>query len=342
MSRSWNSSYDYQSNKMSLFDADASMTSSIISNSSDKQSIMSSSTMTTSTNTTSNQERVENHHILTAPKTCEVVQPSTSTASSPKKTRHLSSPMHRKSSTSTFDRAKLSPDLFCGQKSTPANPMILLSEEFDDLLTVTTTTSDMDITENDIEIVDYTAAVDEANSMAAQLKAHDQRKQQANQFLRPPSSKSSLINRFLRNVTQKKITDATIKKNIIMSYKYKDAPKPFSNLYVKPKQPITQDALADFNAEIALEMQAHELCVDEVEADARGPEEELHAREDICIGVGEVSVDLFDIGQLHILRDATEKLIKVIFILLRGEKVIFRLLSQKTDLRTYFSIFMFF
>lgn len=314
MSRSWNSSYDYQSNKMSLFDADASMTSSIISNSSDKQSIMSSSTMTTSTNTTSNQERVDGYQNLAAPQiTHDAVQPSTS--GSPKKSRHLSSPMHRKSTTSTFDRAKLSPDLFCGQKSTPANPMVLLSEEFDDLLTVTTTTSDTDVTENDIEIVDYTTAVNEANSMAAQIQAHDQHKQQSNQFLRPPSSKSSLINRFLRNVTQKKINDATIKKNITLSYKYKDAPKPFSNLYVKPKRPISRDAMADFNAEIALEMEAHEQCVVEVEADARGPVDILNAREDICIGVGEVSVDLFDIGQLHILRDASEKLIKVKFVL---------------------------
>lgn len=310
MSRSWNSSYDYQSNKMSLFDADASMTSSIISNSSDKQSIMSSSTITTST--ASNQDRVDGHSYLATPKVCDTVQQMPSTSGSPKKSRHLSSPMRRKSSTNTFDRAKLSPDLFCDQKTSPANPMVLLSEEFDDLLTVTTTI-DSETTENDIEIIDYTAAVNDAKTMAAQIKAHDSSKQQqqSNQFLRPPSTKSSLINRFLRNVTQKKINDATVKKNIIMSYKYKDAPKPFSNLYVKPKIPINRDAMADFNAELAMEMEAHEQCVDEVEDDSRETELMLSAREDICIGVGEISIAHFVIGQLQILRDSSEKLIKV-------------------------------
>lgn len=307
MSRSWNSSYDYQSNKMSLFDADASMTSSIVSNSSDKQSVMSSSTITTST--TSNHERADGPGYLAAAQACDAVQqPMPSTSGSPKKSRHLASPLRRKSSTSTFDRAKLSPDLFCGQKSSPSNPMVLLSEEFDDLLTVTTTTTDSETTENDIEIIDYTTAVNDAKTVAAQIK---QQQQQSNQFLRPPTSKSSLINRFLRNVTQKKINDATVKKNIIMSYKYKDSPKPFSNLYVKPKIPISQNAMDDFNAELAMEMEAHELCAEEVQPGAGELEQVLSAREDICVGVGEIAIDHFTIGRLQILRDASEKLIKV-------------------------------
>lgn len=308
MSRSWNSSYDYQSNKMSLFDADASMTSSIISNSSDKHSIMSSSTITTSTHqSTSNQDRVDGHIDLDAPILSDAIQTS-SNPESPIKTKHLASPMRRKSVTSTFDRAKLSPDLFCGQKSSATNPLILLSEEFDDLLTVTTTT-DTETTENDIEMVDYATAVNEAKSMAAQLKAHEQRNKSC-QLLRPPSSKSSLINRFLRNVTQKKINDATVKKNINLSYRYKDSPRPFSNLYVKPKRPINQDVMADFNAEIALEMEAHEQILDDVKENVSEIETPINAREDICIGVGEVSIDNFDIEQLHILRDSSEKLIK--------------------------------
>lgn len=311
MVRSWNSSYDYYKsnpNAKNLFDGDSSMTSSIISNSSDKNSIMSTSTITTSTNTTSNQEREH----FTVPKFYEPV-PSTSSKISPKssKTRHLPSPLRRKSSASNFDRTNLSPDLFCGQKSTNQNPMVLLSEEFDDLLTVTTTT-DNDQTENDIEIVDYSTAVSEAEAIAAQIKSADQRN--STQLLRPPSSKSSLINRFLRNVTQKKINDIAVKKNIKMSHQIKEKTKIFSNL-PKPKKPmkvIQKSIMADFNAEIAQELEMalpNAVCeaIEEAEPDPdpRKPEEEFGT------GVGEITTDLFDVNQLHILRDDKEKLIKV-------------------------------
>lgn len=65
----------------------------------------------------------------------------------------------------------------------------ILSEEFDDILTITTTTdtaNERPSTESDLVIVDYTD-VDYA------------------QLLKPPTpaAKTSLINRFLRNVTQK-------------------------------------------------------------------------------------------------------------------------------------------
>lgn len=323
MVRSWNSTYDYYRNYPSTsnpFDGDASMTSSIISNSSDKNSVMSSSTITTSTNTTSNQDRSNDcfnvpkfiEPKFSEPKFSEPIPSPTST--SPKtKTRHLASPLHRKSTTSNFDRSNFSPDLFCGQKATNSNAMVLLSEEFDDLLTVTTTTTtETEPIENDIEIVDYSTAVSEAAAVAAQMKSTEQRN--SNQFLRPPSSKSSLINRFLRNVTQKKINDLTVKKNIKMSTKFKEPPKLFNNLYVKPKKPIKviqKDIMADFNAEIAQEMEAHSSTMDYEAIEQTVMDEEPKTQEEFGVGVGEVAVDLFDVNQLHILRDEKEKLIKV-------------------------------
>lgn len=310
MVRSWNSTYDYN-RKSSIttnpFDGETSMTSSIISNSSDKNSLMSNSTISTSTNTTSNQDR--SNERFNVPLFYEPM-PSTSKTSPKTKTRHLSSPLRRKTPASNFDRTNFSPDLFCGQRNTDENPMVLLSEEFDDLLTVTTTT-DSDIIENDIEIVDYSTAVSEAAACAAQMQSTEQRN--SNQFLRPPSSKSSLINRFLRNVTQKKINDIAVKKNIMMSNKVKEQPKLFSNLYVKPKKPIKviqKNIMADFMAEIAHEMEAHSNAV--CEAVEEPPEvEELSSEEEFGVGVGEVSIDLFDDSHLHILRDDKEKLIKV-------------------------------
>lgn len=315
MVRSWNSTYDYgrkPSISTNPFDGETSMTSSIVSNSSDKNSVMSNSTISTSTNTTSNPDRsIDNFNV---PLYCQEPMPSTSSAISPKaKSRHLESPLRRKSPASNFDRTNFSPDLFCGQKSSAVNqnPMVLLSEEFDDLLTVTTTTTDTDQIENDIEIVDYSTAVNEAAAVAAQIKSTEQGR--ANQFLRPPSSKSSLINRFLRNVTQKKINDIATKKNIQMSNKYKAPKKLFSNLYVKPKKPIKiiqKSIMDDFYAEIAQEMDAHSNSVCEAIEESLMIEEPPEPHE-YGVGVGEVSIDLFDINQLHILRDDREKLIKV-------------------------------
>lgn len=311
MTRSWNSSYDYTRSSRAPYDGDSSMTSSIISNSSDKNdSIMSSSTMSTSTNNTSNnQERLNERYAHVTPRPSE---PSFSSSSSPKKkTQHLASPLRRKSATSQFDRSKLSPDLFCGQKAIPPNPMVLLNEEFDDLLTITT---DIESNENDIEIVDYSTAVNEAEEAAAQMQTSTSNDLKAsNQFLRPPSSKSSLINRFLRNVTQKKINDAFVKKNIILSNKYKEPPKHFSNLYVKVKKPIDSGLMADFNAEIAQEMEANLVSnIENVDDALLSPQEDaLKTKEEFGVGVGEVSIDIFDINQLHILRDYSEKLVKV-------------------------------
>lgn len=276
----------------------ASMTSSMISYSSDKNSIVSSSTVASSTNTMSGQDKIDGRNNLNPPKVIKTVD---SNSNSPnKKSRHLSSPLHRKSTTSKFDRSRLSPDLFCGQKAQP-NPMVLLSEEFDDLLTVTTTTSDTEINDSEIEVIDY-ATMNEIPQVAP---VNDT----PNQFLRPPSTKSSLINRFLRNVTQKKINDATIKKNNILSAKYRDPPKLFSNLYVKPRKPIDFDLAADLNAEIALEIEVN--AGNRKESVSQSLADVLRAKEEYGVGVGEVCVDIFDKRNLHILRDDRETLIKV-------------------------------
>lgn len=384
MVRSWNSSYDYYrgtAGAKNPFDCASSMTSSIISNSSDKNSEMSGSTVSTSTNASNHDHSNDRFNLPTffessptaalPPKVPRSPTPSSNTSSPSKsKTRHLASPLRRKSSNSNFDRTNLSPDLFCGQKNANQNPMILLSEEFDDLLTITTTTTtdpnlestacapsssgihtvsieastsveiecdtpsisdkivpeveiETEQSESDMEVVDYSTAVREAEIIAAQLKYSERR----NQFLRPPSTKSSLINRFLRNVTQKKINDITVKKNIEMSNKCKQQPKAFNSLYVKPKKPIKviqKAIMADFAAEIAQEMQAHkaQLSPTSPEADASTTSfddeieeasvaESLKVEEEFGVGVGEISVDLFDINQLHILRDEREKLIKV-------------------------------
>lgn len=287
----------------------SSMTSSMISCGSDKHSIVSSSTTVTSSTTNTMfgpPERYEKYTNLKPP-----IPPSpasNSKSNSPnKKTRHLASPLRRKSATSKFDRSKLSPDLFCGERAAPTtNPMVLLSEEFDDLLTITTTTTDTDAIDNEIEVIDY-STVNEIPHQSELARADPV----PNHFLRPPSSKSSLINRFLRNVTQKKINDATIKKNNIISAKYRDPPKLFSNLYVKPAKPVNLDlATADLNAEIAAEIEMNAGgCVQET-TPSQSP-----CAEDYGIGVGEIGVDLFDINNLHFLRDDKEILMKVWWLL---------------------------
>lgn len=282
-----------------------SMSSSMISCGSDKQSIMSSSTTVTSSTTNTMSGPPERYEKYTNLKPPLPPGPSSSskTTSPNKKTRHLASPLRRKSATSKFDRSKLSPDLFCGQKAAPStNAMVLLSEEFDDLLTITTTTTDTDTIDNEIEVIDYSTV----NEIAQQTEL-SHAEPVPNHFLRPPSSKSSLINRFLRNVTQKKINDATIKKNNILSAKYRDPPRLFSNLYVKPPKRVDLGSTtADLNAEIALEIEANAGGTPQ-EATPIGPP----STEDWGIGVGEIGVDLFDVNNLHFLRDDKEVLMKV-------------------------------
>lgn len=182
--------------------------------------------------------------------------------------------------------------------------MELISHEFDDLLTITTT--DSDINDSDIEILDYPST-----SEILQSQAKEPMPDMSNNYLRPPSSKSSLINRFLRNVTQKKIQDATIKKNSVLSAKYRQQPKMFGNLYVKTPKPIDLDMVADLNAEIAAEIEMNGKSPQKVIESPKPAPDVVNMKNEFGVGVGEVCVDIFNGNALHILRDDKEILMKV-------------------------------
>lgn len=276
-----------------------SMTSSMISSISDNNSVH-STTSFVSNGTTPN---IGDNH--TAVNEYANVTVNDSPISSGAKSRHLASPLRRRSMTSRFDRSRLSPDLFAGPHRESVNPMDLISPEFDDLLTITTT--DTDFNESDIEILDYPSSAE--LSLATSMK--DSISEASNQYLRPPSSKSSLINRFLRNVTQKKIHDATIKKNNILSAKYREPPKLFGNLYVKPQKTIDRDLVADLNAEIALEIELNSASNAARNAQMMTMPKVVDLQQEFGVGVGEVCVDIFNGNALHILRDDKEILMKV-------------------------------
>lgn len=215
-----------------------------------------------------------------------------SSPSSNNKSRHLISPMRKKSLTTRFERSRMSPDLFGGRES-----KCTLSEEFDDILTITTTT-DADPNDSDIVIVDYP---DQHDSIVG------------NNLLKPPStssSKYSLINRFLRNVTQKKIQDATVKKNSFLAAKMKNEKKLFENIYVKGVRPRNPDLIEDLNAEIALEIELSG-CTAGVTSNLRNVCSE-QPKNEFTLGVGEIALDTFLLTKrLHIFRDNKETLMKV-------------------------------
>lgn len=204
---------------------------------------------------------------------------------SPKR-KHLQSPMHN--NTKTVSRSRMSPDLFNyggsssgSQRNIPA----ILSEEFDDILTITTTDTEVD---KDLVIVDYPTAAEKAEP----------------QYLRPPmstsSSKTSLINRFLRNVTQKKILEATIKKNNFFQAKLSSEKKLFGNLYLKGVKQCSKNMIEDMNAEIAMEIETSvrrqsSVSIESTQFDG---------------GVGEISIETFDGHKMNILRSEKEILMK--------------------------------
>ncbi|XP_055923478.1 uncharacterized protein LOC129953945 isoform X2 [Eupeodes corollae] len=230
-----------------------------------------------------------------------------------KQNRHLPSPMKKRvggacaltTVPTRFEHPnRMSPDLFnlytgsrggCGRDSKST----ILSEEFDDILTITT---DTDKNESDIVIVDYP----EASSSSEYTPPNMQ-----NNNLLKPQTKTSLINRFLRNVTQKKIIETTIRKNNFFAGKIKNEQKLFSgNLYVKGVKPKNIDLIEDLNAEIAMEIEM---------SAANSPRRELVGIEaglpgDISrfeLGIGEISIDIFNGNYLHILRNDSETLMKV-------------------------------
>nr|XP_036675374.1 uncharacterized protein LOC108019474 [Drosophila suzukii] len=173
----------------------------------------------------------------------------------------------------------------------------ILSEEFDDILTITTTdtTNDKRSMDSDLVIVDYTD-VDYAH------------------LLKPPApaAKTSLINRFLRNVTQKKIMETSIRKNNFFADKLRTEQRSTgSDLYVKGARPKNYELIDDLNAEIAMEI---EMC------GTNSPRRELAISLDndfpgsssnFELGIGEISIDVFKGKSLLNLHQANEQLMKV-------------------------------
>ncbi|KAM8706112.1 hypothetical protein ACLKA7_010403 [Drosophila subpalustris] len=174
----------------------------------------------------------------------------------------------------------------------------ILSEEFDDILTITTTTdtaNERPSTESDLVIVDYTD-VDYA------------------QLLKPPTpaAKTSLINRFLRNVTQKKILESSIRKNDFFADKLRGEQKHLgSHLYVRGVRPKNYELIDDLNAEIAMEIEM---------SGANSPRRELAVGMDhdmpgdmsrFELGIGEISIEIFNGKNLSIFREPDEQLLKV-------------------------------
>lgn len=191
----------------------------------------------------------------------------------------------------------MSPDLF----NTGSARNSLIPDEFDDILTITTTTSDQTDKIDDIVILDLPAVSEKSTSDTSNM-----------QYLRPvmssSSSKSSLINRFLRNVTQKKILEATIKKNTFFQTKLNSERKLFGNLCVKGVKQCSKNMIEDMNAEIAMEIEEN---VNEHKrlSTVMSPDEVVEAGQ-FEGGVGELSIDLFSGRILNILRNDTEILMK--------------------------------
>ncbi|KAL9897131.1 pleckstrin homology domain-containing protein pruning defect 1 isoform 1-T1 [Glossina fuscipes fuscipes] len=237
-----------------------------------------------------------------------------------KQSRHIPSPLKKRLSASGSnliqqnapqrygvsapqpDPTLLSPDLFSHYNiarggSGRDSKSTILSEEFDDILTVTT---DTDKNESDIIIVDYPEVSDRQSSA-----------DYAN-LLKPPQppAKTSLINRFLRNVTQKKILESSIKRNNFFAHKLKTGQKLFTgNLYVKGARPRNIELIEDLNAEIAMEIEMSGVNsprreLTNLESDLPG---DLSRFE---LGIGEISVDVFIGSNLNFLLNASEMLMK--------------------------------
>ncbi|XP_001359671.4 uncharacterized protein prd1 [Drosophila pseudoobscura] len=221
--------------------------------------------------------------------------------------RHLASPLKKHGQpmlpTRYYDQQQLhsrslhSPNSYLAARGGPGgsgrdSKSTILSEEYDDILTITTTdtTNDKRSMDSDLVIVDYTD-VDYAH------------------LLKPPApaAKTSLINRFLRNVTQKKILETSIRKNNFFADKLRSEQR----LYVKGARPKNYELIDDLNAEIAMEI---EMC------GTNSPRRELAVSLDTDtpesvssfeLGIGEISIDLFHGRSLLNLKDSNEQLLKV-------------------------------
>ncbi|XP_052866979.1 uncharacterized protein LOC128273103 [Anopheles cruzii] len=310
--------------------------------------------------------------------------------------RHLSSPLRKKSLTTTrmepSRHHRMMPDLF---NITPRHLQTLdrqLVEEFDDILTITAVTdeplnddkrsgnAEEEIvglgSKDDLVILDYPPASSASSSVQTPLTPHSEdcsegmveslskpaaagvptagtgstnpflQQQQHHHQQRQPfrarhhghnamtsstssststASKSSLINRFLRNVTQKKILEATIKQNPFFQSKLNGERKLFESLVPRGAPCVNRELIEDLNAEIAMEIElsASGCQLERVELNDTYAQSAATERCPLAlggvkfdgggIGVGELPVELFSAGghRLSIYRNDSEVLMKV-------------------------------
>jgi hypothetical protein len=216
----------------------------------------------------------------------------------------------------------MTPDLF-NRDAFMSNPLPhstsnTLSPEFDDILTISTVSATAD---NDIVIVDYSDVKNEIEN-----NPHNSG---TNSYLKLPSimtsssvstsSKSSLINRFLRNVTQKKILEATIKKNSFFQSKLKNEAKLFSgDLYVKGVKPQNEEFVRNLNDEIDMEVEMGCNSLEFEEQEVGGMKSNRSSMyseasdDDLNYepGIGEMRIDLFKRRNLKLFRDENELMMK--------------------------------
>lgn len=343
------------------------MESSVTSTSSDKNSSIISDISSTCSNTTytSNTTASINQNY------CDVKLASNKNSTSnnrnahgtkSKSSKHISSPMRDLTSNRVSDKvnqARMSPDLFNrdfffnSNLQSVKNPNAILSDEFEDILTIsmdnynassstTTTTGASGFVDdktldcgNDIVIVDYSDVKNDLENNPNTSSYYLKLPSIMTSSIASSSSKSSLINRFLRNVTQKKILEASIKRNSFFQAKLKNETKLFGgNLYVKGVKPKNEDMIKNLNAEIdaEVEMGCNSLEYDEeiVSCGSKSNRSSLYSNNDdddgdiddggevddanemmsYDAGIGEIKIDLFRKKNLDIFRDCTEMLMK--------------------------------
>lgn len=216
----------------------------------------------------------------------EISEKSSNSGAVPKKPQiKLSTPSPRKNS-----KSSMMPDLFNREHL----PQHSLSNEFDDILSINS---------NDIVIVDY-ADVGKCTENYLKLPTSSS-----------SSSKSSLINRFLRNVTQKKILEATIRKNSFFQSKLKNESKLFSgDLFVKGVRPKDDEFVKNLNEEINMEVEMGCNSLDYEDEENQSNRSSICSdggHNDYVFGIGEMKIDMFKKRRnLRLFRDDGEIMMK--------------------------------
>jgi len=207
-----------------------------------------------------------------------------------KQNRHLPSPLKNRSgglSTKTkrygVSLNAFSLETFTSQMADRDTQRTVASEEFDDILTITT---ENDKTESDVVL--------DCGDINDRLSDYTN-------FLKPPLvpvGKTSLINRFLDNVTKKKMAASSIRTNTFFTTKLNNERLFGNELFVPGVKLKDHEPIENFNAEVALELKAST---------------QSSTYEDVCNrpGLGEISPDLFKGKPLPILRGNSEKVCKV-------------------------------